>query len=118
MATKAFIPRATARSHTQERSLELTNPARGTLASLHCSQIPSDLCTMQALAFPTEEPASEPTEAGVILLRSRPYLVRPVGGAGGGGGGAFSPKQQAESPSVAAAKATKVKYFTIFISAV
>jgi len=38
------------------------------------------------LAFPTEAPASEPTEAGVILLRSRPYL--PVGAGGGGGGGA------------------------------
>ena len=67
------------------------------------------------LAFPTEAPASEPTEAGVILLRSRPYL--PVGAGGGGGGGAFSP-QQAETPSVAAAKATEVKYFTMFISAV
>ena len=38
------------------------------------------------LALPTETPASEPTEAGVILLRSRPYL--PVGAGGGGGGGA------------------------------
>jgi len=35
---------------------------------------------------------------------------------GGAGGGAFSP-QQAETPSVAAAKATKAKYFTMFISA-
>jgi hypothetical protein len=65
------------------------------------------------LAFPREEPASEPTEAGIILLRSRPYLVKAGGGAGGG---AFSP-QQAETPSVAAAKATKAKYFTMFISA-
>jgi len=74
------------------------------------------------LAFPTENPASEPTEAGVILLRSKPYLwtvYLPVGaGGGGGGGGAFSPQQQAETPSVAAAKATKVKYFTMFISVV
>jgi hypothetical protein len=41
----------------------------------------------------------------------------PVGGGGGGGGGAaFS--QHAEIPSVIAAKATKVKYLTIVISAV
>jgi hypothetical protein len=67
-------------------------------------------------AFPKEAPASEPTEAGVFLLRSRPYLERvslPVG-AGGGGGGAFS-HQQAETPSVAAVKAAKTKYLTKFI---
>ena len=67
------------------------------------------------LAFPTKKPASEPSEAGIILLRSRPYL--PVGaGVAVPAAGLFSP-QQAETPSVAAAKATKVKYFTIFISA-
>jgi hypothetical protein len=37
-----------------------------------------------------------------------------VGGAGGGGGGSFL--AQAETPSAAAVKATKVKYFTMFIS--
>jgi len=50
-------------------------------------------------------------------LGSRPYLetaALPVGGAGAGGGG-FSPGQQLETPSVAAAKATKLKYFTMFI---
>jgi hypothetical protein len=49
-----------------------------------------------------------------------PYLETaslPVGGGGGGGGGAaFS--QHAEIPSVATAKATKVKYLTIVIRAV
>jgi hypothetical protein len=68
-------------------------------------------------ASPKEAPASELTEAGVLLLlRSRPYLERlslPVG-AGGGGGGAFS-HQQAETPSVAAVKAAKTKYLTKFI---
>ena len=39
----------------------------------------------------------------------------PVGGGGGGGGGAGG-AQHAEIPSVAAAKATKVKYLTMFIA--
>ena len=66
-------------------------------------------------AFPKEEPASEPTEAGAILLTSRPCLERlylPVGAGGGGGGGGGAPPQQAERPSVAAAKATNVRYLT------
>jgi len=37
-----------------------------------------------------------------------------VGGAGGGGGGSFL--AQAETPSAAVVKATKVKYLTMFIS--
>jgi hypothetical protein len=71
------------------------------------------------LAFPTGKPASDPTEAGVMLVGSRPYLTAslPVG-AGGGGGGGGGLGQQAERPSAAAAKATKVQYFTIFIRAV
>jgi hypothetical protein len=61
-------------------------------------------------------PASEPTEAGVMLLASSHYLERvslPAGG--GGGGGAFSVKQQPETPSVTAAIATKARYVKIFI---
>ena len=45
-----------------------------------------------------------------------PYLEKvylPVGAGGGGGGGGGA--QQAETPSVAAAKATKVKYLIIVI---
>ena len=55
------------------------------------------------------------TEAGLINPpRSvRPYL--PVGAGGGGGGGGGVPPQQPANPSVAAAKATRAKYFTIFI---
>jgi hypothetical protein len=45
-------------------------------------------------------------------------LERPVGAGAGGGGAAFWPKQQAETPSVAAAKATKEKYLKIFISVI
>jgi hypothetical protein len=54
-----------------------------------------------------------------MLVGSRPYLTAslPVG-AGGGGGGGGGLGQQAERPSAAAAKATKVQYFTIFIRAV
>jgi hypothetical protein len=65
------------------------------------------------LAFPKEEPASELTEAGAILLTSRPCLeglYLPVGAGGGGGGGAGAGPQQAETPSIAAAKATNVRY--------
>ena len=65
-------------------------------------------------AFPKEAPASELPEAGAILLTSRPCLERlylPVGAGGGGGGASFGP-QQAETPSVAAAKATNVRYLT------
>jgi hypothetical protein len=54
-----------------------------------------------------------------MLLGSKPYLDTaslPVGAGGGGGGGGLG--QQAETPSAAAAKATKVQYFTIFIRAV
>jgi hypothetical protein len=51
-----------------------------------------------------------------VRLRPRPYLEMiyfPVGAGGGGGGGGGA--QQAETPSVAAAKATRVKYLTMFI---
>jgi hypothetical protein len=63
-------------------------------------------------------PTSESTEAGAILLGSKPYWTAslPVGGGGGGGGGGGA--QHAEIPSAAAAKATKVKYLTIVICAV
>jgi hypothetical protein len=53
-----------------------------------------------------------------VRLRPRPYLsiiYLPVGGAGGGGGGGGG-AQQEETPSAAAAKATKVKYLTMFIA--
>jgi hypothetical protein len=51
-----------------------------------------------------------------VRLRPRPYLeiiYLPVGAGGGGGGGGGA--QQEETPSAAAAKATKVKYLTMFI---
>jgi hypothetical protein len=52
-----------------------------------------------------------------VRLRPRPYLEMiylPVGAGGGGGGGGGA--QQEETPSAAAAKATKVKYLTMFIA--
>jgi hypothetical protein len=70
----------------------------------------------KATSLWAEKPASESTEAGLINPARfvRPYL--PVGAGGGGGaGGGVVPPQQPENPSVAAAKATRVKYFTIFI---
>ena len=52
-----------------------------------------------------------------VRLRPRPYLEMiylPVGAGGGGGGGGGA--QHEETPSAAAAKATKVKYLTMFIA--
>jgi hypothetical protein len=68
-------------------------------------------------AFSKENPPQSQLRRVYFFLRSRPYLERPLERLGAGGG-AFSLEQQAETPSAAAAKATKVKYFTIFIRAV
>jgi hypothetical protein len=65
-----------------------------------------------------ENPPQSQLRRVYFFLRSRPYLERPLERLGAAGGGAFSLSQHAETPSVAAAKATKVKYFTIFIRAV
>jgi hypothetical protein len=64
-----------------------------------------------------EKPAPElRTEAGASPRQVRPYLEYPVVAGAGGGGGGVSFFAQAETPSAAAAKATKVKYFAMYIS--
>jgi hypothetical protein len=64
-----------------------------------------------------EKPAPElRTEAGANPCKVRPYLEYPVVAGAGGGGGGVSFFAQAETPSAAAAKATKVKYLTMYIS--